>query len=141
MINKDTLSDMFDSSVRVSRIIHLRSMFADTPENGVWRLFEDSFDEIAEAIGVELPEELLHDEVELGAFFLRNDQFAGLLVLFDTPVPLRVNEKGGYSCSWSRYHSKWFYCDTLQEACEKALVWQEAVMKEAYEIAGVEYDD
>ncbi|HIF6161559.1 TPA: hypothetical protein ACX3IN_002516 [Vibrio parahaemolyticus] len=140
MINKDTLSDMFDSSVRVSRIIHLRSMFADTPENGVWRLFEDEFDEIVEAIGVELPEELLEDKEELSAIFFRRNEFAGVLVKFDTPVPRNVKEKGGYSCGWNMYHSKWFYCDTLQEACEKALVWQEAVVKEAYEIAGVEYD-
>ncbi len=140
MINKDTLSDMFDSSVRVSRIIHLRSMFVDTPENGVWRLFEDEFEDILEAMDVKPPKEAMGDIAELGAVFLRRDEFAGLLVRFDTPVPRNVKEKGGYSCGWNMYHSKWFYCDTLQEACEKALVWQEAIVKEAYEIAGVEYD-
>ncbi|KAB5599276.1 hypothetical protein [Vibrio parahaemolyticus] len=140
MINKDTLSDMFDSSVRVSRIIHLRSMFVGIPENGVWRLFEDEFEDILEAMDVKPPKEAMSDIAELGAVFLRRDEFAGLLVRFDTPVPRDVKEKGGYSCGWNMYHSKWFYCDTLQEACEKALVWQEAVVKEAYEIAGVEYD-
>ncbi len=139
MIKTDTFHELFDSSVRASSIVHIRSMLVGNPASEVWELFESDIDDICDAMGVELPEYVANNKWDICYFLISCKEAQGLLVKFDTPVPRDLQVNGSYSSGWNRYYSKWFFANTMQDACEKALAWQEKVVQEAYKDAGVNY--
>ncbi len=141
MIDKDIQADMFDSNVRMAKIIHLQGMMScDRPSRRVMNVLQDENEIELSSL---LPDfklsaaDVMDEDALIQYLIVKN--YPGFIVRFDTPIPCNIRKKGGYSSSWSKYCWQWIYAETLQEACEKSLEWHESVVKAAYSEAGVEY--
>lgn len=125
------ISDFFDSSLRVEKVIHLGTMCMDD----IWPTaamdaFEDDAEEVWEALGSLAPDEASTEE---WGEALRCMRKLGFLVQFATPMPRDFSDDGGYSFSWGHYTTQWIYDDSFESACARALKWQEEFIKASRE--------
>mgnify|MGYP000867274884 CR=1 FL=1 len=116
------ISDFFDSSIRVEKLIHLGTMCMDD----VWpeiasEAFEEDAEDVWEALEHLEPDDACKEE---WSETLRCIRKLGFLVQFATPVPYGFSGNG-YSCSWGQYTTQWIYGDSFELACARALKWQE----------------
>lgn len=123
MKTQTIISEFFDRSIRVEKLIHIGTMCMD---EWAWPsiardAFEDDAEDVWEALGLEEPE--IQDTSEW-CEVLVDCRKVGFLIEFATPIPWEFSENS-WSSPWSCYHTKWIYGDTFEEACEKALEWQE----------------
>ena len=122
MDTKQIISELFDSSVRVEKVIHIGTMCMDSAWSDIaHEAFEDNPDEVWTAIGLQEPQ--IEDVDEWGET-LREGRKIGFLIQFATPVPYSFYD-GGFSFSWGWYTTCWIYDDSFDRACEKSLKWQE----------------
>lgn len=127
------ISEFYDSSVRVEKVLHLGTMCMDDAWPDIAQeTFEDDAD-IWTALGMAEPE-LESDDPEGWSETIRDARKLGFLIQFATPVPDRFYE-GGFSFSWGWYTTRWIYDESFESACEQAMKWQ----KEFIEIRRAKY--
>lgn len=112
--------DLFDSSVRIDKIIWLASQQADSPSEDFTEFLEYQDDDAERLLGKLPPQDI--SEFEEYIADLSNRQRLGYLVNAESPIR---SESGLFS--WGYYRSEWFYFETWDEAeVSKALVaWSE----------------
>lgn len=119
---KQIISEFFDSSIRVEKVIHIGTMCMDSAWPDIARkAFEYDPTDVWAALGLQEPE--IEDSDEWGEV-LREGRKLGYLIQFATPIPDDFYD-GGYSFSWGWYTTHWIYDDSFESACAKALKWQD----------------
>jgi hypothetical protein len=134
-VNRDTLTKMFDCSIRAENVIHIGTQcVAEYLPSNVSELFRDGWDLIFKAMGLDEPvfDPAKYDFEEL-SWHLRENKKQGFLVQFVTPAPRNFTSAESYSHSWGTYATEWIYAETMQDACDQAFLWQEAYIKSMYE--------
>ena len=121
MKDKDIGERFFDFSLRAELIIHIPTQFLEEYlPSEVEDAFDLDFEEIFKAIGIKAPDERDNEEI---SYYLRENNVTGWLVKFATPKPQRFT-KGGFSMSWGYYGTQWIYDLSYENACERAIKWQ-----------------
>ncbi len=117
------IGDLFDSALRVEKLIHIGTMCMDDSWPDIAsESFEEDFNDVWAAMGISEPDESCESEWSEA---LRDARKLGFLVQFATPVPDRFYDGGSYSFSWAFYTLHWIYDDSLESACVRALEWKE----------------
>ena len=115
-------SEFFDRSIRVETLIHIGTMcVSDSWPSVAQDAFEESNEDVWQAIGIEEPH---YSDADSWSEALIDARKTGYLVQFATPIPRDFYEDG-FSFSWGFYTLEWIYAETLEEACVKAIAWQE----------------
>lgn len=123
-------SRLFEHSVRFAGIIWLAAEDNTIPSDQLESLLEDNDNKELESIFGPLPEYVL-DEFEGGSgardaweflsdHLQTNNQYSFLI---NAETPVRVHKDGRVTVSWGCYRTKWFYCESLEEGAEKAILW------------------
>lgn len=124
---KQTINDFVDSAIRAEKILHLGTMCMDDSWPDIAsESFEDDPDEVWAALGVAEPDEASEEE---WAEAIRDARKLGFLVQFATPVPDHFYDSG-HSFSWGCYTLHWIYDESFENACVRALKWQEEYIKQ-----------
>ena len=124
----------FDYELRAEKIIHMGTMCSTDPMADVaHEAFEDDWDQIWSAIGIE-PPRLDAEYGEISEVIIDHQRF-GFLVQIGTPVPQRFGTGQTYTCSWGHYQLKWFYGESMDEIYTKAAKWQTEYIEQKREQA------
>ena len=116
---KQTINDFFDSAIRAEKILHLGTMCMDDSWPDIAsESFEDDPDEVWAALGVAEPDEASEEE---WAEAIRDARKLGFVVQFATPVP-------DHFCFPGALH--WIYDESFENACVRALKWQEEYIEQ-----------
>lgn len=129
---KQTINDFFDSAIRAEKILHLGTMCMDDSWPDIAsKAFEDDPDDVWAALGLAEPDEISQEE---WGEAIRDARKLGFLVQFATPVPDRFYD-GGYTFSWGHYTLHWIYDESFENACVRALKWQEEFVERRRNLA------
>jgi hypothetical protein len=137
MKTNETIHKFIEKNIQPEKIFHLGTMCHDSDRwpDDVEDSFQQDFDEIFEALGIDAPEEPDDfDEIYMLCEHLTLNRKHGFLVQFATPVIKFLSEKS-FASGWHYYTQEWIYAETYEQACEKAIAWAE----ERYEQEKAEY--
>lgn len=126
MKDKRIANSMFDTNVRVERIINLSAMMwpADAFSSDIKDTIESDFEEILEVLNIResIDPDASHDDINE---VLIEKNIGGWLVQFATPVPNFDNGiSKGYSFSWGMYTTWWMYGEDFDVLCTSAVEWR-----------------
>lgn len=121
---------MFDAGVRVEQMYWIAGICASTPSE-FHEFLEDDLPcclDILQQLPwlIPLVNEGADSETIMAEFAARN--IDGFFVQLMTPKPRDFFE-GGYSSSWGICRTGWFFCETLDDVVNTAIVWQRSVVE------------
>lgn len=134
-----TLEAMFNNSVRISSIIHCKSL-GDNCDISAFEDFVcdclDCSDRVLDhypTLKRELADELESEEV-VDCMREDDEELSGILVRMDTPVKTYVAE-GTSTMSWGHYRQDWIWAADIADAERQAVEWakeQDVIAQQDY---------
>lgn len=141
MINKETLSDLFDSDICIENVFYMQLVTAcDTLPKSFLDVFEFDGDNVLKALG--LNRSLMDQSDDELLEFLHDKAPKGILIRFATPVPHDFSfnsagdwcaHEGSWDCSWSRRTHLYAYGDSLEVALDNVFKVYHAYVNECAE--------
>jgi len=138
-INKEILSDLFDSGIRIDDVFHMELVTSCSQLQGsFWNALEDDQDEVLEAL--KLADKDISEYSDLrseseAADFIHDNRVSGVLIKYSGTLPrdFSFNEHGevqSYNASWNMSISSYVFADTLEEALRAAIKDREETVEE-----------
>ena len=118
----DIYQRLYSAEVRPNLIFDLDTFSLDVSEVFADE-YEDDPERIEEALGSKA-----HDGLGDLVDWIRWKEVGGVLVQMATPNPFDFHADG-YRSTWAVTRVKWFHAQTLVEAYELALKWQEGIVE------------